>query len=51
MDDNQWCQHDIMSVVIMQLHSSSKWGFFYKVAIELQGVAFYIQWIVILQFM
>jgi len=24
MDDNQWHQHDIMNVVIMELHSSWK---------------------------
>jgi hypothetical protein len=32
MDDNQWCQHDIMNEVIMELHSSWKW----IVLIELQ---------------
>jgi hypothetical protein len=25
MDDNQWCQHDIMGAIIMELHSSWKW--------------------------
>jgi hypothetical protein len=25
MDDNQWCQHDIMCVIIMELDSIWKW--------------------------
>jgi hypothetical protein len=32
MDDNQWHQHDIMGVIIMELHNSWKW----VVLIELQ---------------
>jgi hypothetical protein len=24
MDDNEWCQHDIMGVLIMELHNSWK---------------------------
>jgi hypothetical protein len=32
MDDNQWCQHDIMGAIIMELHNSWKWVVF----IELQ---------------
>ncbi len=32
MDDNQWRQHDIMGIIIMELHSSWKW----VVLIELQ---------------
>jgi hypothetical protein len=47
MDDNQWHKHDIMGVIVMELHSSWKW----IVLIELQWVAPYIRWIVILQFM
>jgi hypothetical protein len=25
MDDNQWCQYDIMGAIIMELHNSWKW--------------------------
>jgi hypothetical protein len=32
MDDDQWCQHDIMSAIIMEMHSSWKW----IVMVELQ---------------
>jgi hypothetical protein len=32
MNDNQWCQHDIMGAIIMELHSSWKW----VILIELQ---------------
>jgi hypothetical protein len=25
MDDNQWCQHDIMGAIIMEFYISWKW--------------------------
>jgi hypothetical protein len=46
MDDNWWCQYDIMGVVIMELHNNWKW----VILTKLQWVAPHKQWVAILQF-